>query len=241
LLADLERQALAGELEQAEATRHALLEAFGCGTLADPAQLTRFWRAEAAILAATGEAAAADSALTAAGRLLGSEGLPAPVMGKVQLEELSTGYLGAVDGSVRTFPAELPAGLHLVQVGTAPEQMVGARIVDLPPNLELSLVFELPPLPAPVPAPVVPLPAPEPVVTRPSRGRRILHALVVGGAGALMYSATFVTKPAFYKPAPADRSFALGVTNEALVLASIGVGTASGVLFVRGLATPPLR
>jgi hypothetical protein len=236
LLAELERQALEGQLEQAESTRQALIEAFGCGMLADPAQLTRFWKAEAAILSATGETAAAEAARAAAARLLGTDPLPAPVTGRVLLEKLPVGYLGAVDGSVRDFPAELPAGLHLVQVGTAPEHMVGARLVDLPPHLELALDFELPVLP--IPEPVAPLPEPEPVLERqPSRGKRILHALVVGGAGAALYGATFATKPAFYKVS--EPNVALGVTNNALVIGSIGVGAASGVLLVRGIATAP--
>jgi hypothetical protein len=252
LLEALEQATASGRFEEAEAHSQLLVHAFGCGELAEPSLVARMWVTEAVLLAVRGEVVASDDALAAAARIAPSEPpelygsalrnrweaaarRPLPEMGKVRLDPLPEGYLGAIDGALHEFPTDLPAGLHLLQVGPELDRMETARVFDLPPGIDL--VLELPFERAPV-QPPPPEPQQRPSSSGP-RQRRILGALVVGGAGGLGYSATFLTQAAYYQKPEGERSTALMFLNDGLLLSSAGLGVASVALLVRAFVTPP--
>jgi hypothetical protein len=255
LLESLEQATASGRFEEAETSSKLLVEALGCGKLAHPSLVARMWVTEAVLLSVRGEVAASDDALAAAARIAPSEPpelygsavrkrweaasrRPLPEMGRVRLDPLPEGYLGVIDGALHEFPTDLPAGLHLLQVGPELDRMETARVFDLPPGLDL--VLELPferPLQGPVPEERAPR-------TRlgwreDPRKRRVLGALLVGGAGGLGYSATLLTEAAYYRKPEGERSTALMFVNDGLLLSSAGLGLTSVALLVRGLTTPP--
>jgi hypothetical protein len=129
-------------------------------------------------------------------------------------------------------------GLHLLQVGPTEGEIVASLRFALPPGIDVVLEPEIPalepaPAPALVPAPI-PTPAPLAVDDGPRRGRRVAHAVVVGLVGGAMFAGTFATSSAYDRqPSPA-----LLWVNNGLIVTSAGLGVTSGVLLVRGLATP---
>lgn len=245
LLDELDQQVLEGRFEQAEITKQTVVAAFACGSLAEPTLVARLWLAEAVMLAARDDPGAPEL-FAAASRLSPTtwteaygpslrkrweeaERLPVKPSGTVRIDPLVSEYIAALDGTVLVFPAQVPAGPHLLQVGPRPTEMASALRFDLPPGIDLVLD---PKVTRPVEPPAV---AP----TRDLRGRRILHALVVGGVGAAVYSATFATNAAFYHSPPAQRSVELRAVNDGMVITSGVVGAASAVLLVRGITSPP--
>ena len=76
---------------------------------------------------------------------------------------------------------------------------------------------------------------------RPRRKRRIRDALILGSTSALLYGVTAGTQRAYEAPAPSERSRALGITNNGLVIGSAGLAICSAGLLVRGLVTPAPR
>jgi hypothetical protein len=225
LLGELEVLVLEGRFDEAEGARERLIGAFGCGELATPDQIARMWLAEALILASDDVlAAAARLSPTTWNELYGpgwkarweaASQRPAPQLGRVDLGELPEGYVGAIDGTVTTFPATLPAGPHLLQV--LETQVVAVQRFDLPAGLDLVL------------QPALPLE----VEPSPRKGRRILHALLLGAGSGLTYGATFATSASW----SANHSESLRVVNNGLVVSAGGLALTSGVLLVRGVAT----
>lgn len=240
LLAELESDLLADRFDQALAMSEAVVQAMGCGDLADRELVSRLWLAEALVRQEHGDGAAAGEALAASIRLspttwievYGSRLLArwealadheAPEPGRLQIDPLPPGYLAAVDGEVlQQLPAELDAGLHLVQLGTATDQLSSAMVVDLPPALDLVI--------SPVLSPV----APEGTSPPGPRSRRLRSALAVGGAGLALYGATFATS-ALHAGSPSQ---GLRGLNNGLLIGSVGLGATSGTILAWGLATP---
>lgn len=262
LLSTLEQQVIEGRFEESIAAGEALVAAFGCGELASPEQIARMWLASAVRETSLGDSAAQET-FAAAARLSAdtwnemygpslraaweaAARAPSPEPGQLRIEP-DLGYLTAVDGRALDLPATLPSGPHLLQLGAAPDDMRIAFRVDLTPTLERAFDPKLPPLPrAPeivAPEIVAPEPVPEHPIAQKSadhrRGRRVIHALVTGGASGLLYSASVVTHSAFYDTPAQQRTEGLRALNDGLVLGSAGIGAVSAFLFVRGLATTP--
>lgn len=167
----LEQAAASGRHGEAAARSSEVVEAFGCGPPADPALVARLWLAEAILLRAEGELASSDDALLAAARIstgiwvedygaelrarqleLHLEATEPPAVGTLSLEPaLGPDHVAAIDGILQeSFPASLPAGPHLVQVGSDPQHMALARVVELLPSTELVVRTGLPGPPSPV-------------------------------------------------------------------------------------------
>ena len=256
LLTVLEAAVVEGRWSDVDPASDAVVAAFGCGPLAAPEHIARVWLAEALLDSAHGDDPAADESLWAAARISPSTWNEAygprlrarweaasarsePARGLLHLEPpLPVGWIGAVDGAVVDFPAHLPGGPHLLQVGTASDRMTTARIVLLPPGLDLRVALDLP-----APAPVAPAPvAPAPVASDPSdgrRARRIVSALIVGGVGAGLYGATLGTSAVYRGQPEGERSDGLRLANNAMLVGASGLALGSGVLLVRGLVTSP--
>lgn len=245
LLDTLDRQVLEGRFDQAELTQQALVAALGCGPVAEPALVARLWLAEAVMRSARSDPSASELFAAAARLSPGTwteaygptlrkqweeaAGLPQTgVDGTIRIEPLYPGTLAALDGTVRGFPATVDAGPHLLQVGPAPSDMAAALRFDLPSGIDLVLDPKLPP----------PALTPVPARGRDLRGRRILHALLVGGVGAAAYAVTFATEAAFYEPPKEERSAELRAVNDGIILGSAAIGTVSAVMLVRGIASP---
>ena len=244
LLDELDRQVLEGRFDQADVTKQAVVAAFGCGPVADPTLVARLWLAEAVMLSARSDAGASEMFAAAArlspgtwtenyGPTLRKEWeeagrIPSGEPGTIRLEPLFPGTVAALDGTVRSFPATVDTGPHLLQVGSGPSDMASALRFDLPSGIDLVLDPKLPP------------PAVPPVIARGRdlRGRRILHALLVGGTGAALYSATFATEAAFYGAPPEERSEGLRAVNDGMIIGSAAIGTVSAAMLVRGIASP---
>lgn len=245
----LEQATMDGRFEVADRATDDLVASFGCGGPADKSLVARMWLSRAVLAAARGEEAVADDALAAATRVSPttwndmygptlrerweqSAARPPAGRGRLRLEPLPDGAVSAIDGEPVTLPADLAAGLHLLQVGASPRDFASAQVFHLPPGLELVLDPALPAAPPP--------PARRPLGATP-RARRLLQAAVVGGAAAASYGVTFATHGAFYtQPEGAGgRTAARQRVNNGLIVGSAGLGVVSGVLLVRGLATPP--
>ena len=253
LLTVLEAAVVEGRWSDVDPASDAVVAAFGCGPLAAPEHIARVWLAEALLDSAHGDDPAADESLWAAARISPSTWNEAygprlrarweaasarsePARGLLHLDPaLPAGWIGAVDGAVLDFPAHLPGGPHLLQVGTAPDRMTTARIVLLPPGLDLRVALDLPA------TPIAPTPMPMPVAPEPSggrRARRIVSALIVGGVSAGLYGVTIGTSAVYRGQPEGERSDGLRVANNALLVGSSGLALTSGVLLVRGLVTP---
>jgi len=228
-LTELERAVLAGRNEEARASVDRLVEAFGCGPMAEPGILARLWLAQAVLFDRSGETLAANEALLAAGerspstwvdgyglamrvrqlRLMASDILRDRPRGTVEVEP--EGYFTGIDGLRHDrFPAAIPAGLHLVQVGPSAREMRHAELVDVLPETDLVVVTGLEP--------------PRRSLTIQARRRRRLLTGAGFAAGAIA-SAALTT---------AAESPGLDGT---LVGASVGLLTTSVVYFVHGATT----
>lgn len=255
LLDTLEGYVLAGQLDEASETSARIVSAFGCGAFAEPRAVARLWLAEAVLASARGEHTAAQDALAAAARLSPEtwNDLYGPVLeqrwraasqeqsepGRVEIGLLPPGYVGVIDGAEMSFPALLPPGPHLLQVGL--DHAVAAMRFELPSGFDLVLAPE-------IPSDLVPrlsvLPDLQPATAPQSpstRDRRVSHALVAGGAAVLLYGATFATHAAYESAPPGQPPEGLRSVSNGLVLVSAGLGLTSGGMLVRGLATPALH
>jgi hypothetical protein len=265
LLADLETKTLEGRFEDADEAANALVEAFACGGPPTGNQLARMWLAEAALLLATGETVAADDALHSAASLSPStwNDLYGPVMrqrweeagrrvpeapGTLLVEGVPAGWVVSVDGlRVHTWPAALPAGLHLLQVGPDEQSARAALRFAIPPGQDLVLTPEIPepePEPLPAPSPVVaPLPAPAPLLPPivvepdgPRPGPRIAAGVVVTLIGGAVFAGSFL--PASWAEGrPNDR--VLPWVVDGMRIGAGVIGATGIVLVIRGAATPP--
>ena len=138
------------DLDAAEAGLSALEDAFACGTVADPQQLARMWLLEGAWLSFIGDTAGAIACWNAANRVapnlwipdLGDElradyetATPLDGSGHIDVEPvLFWGSIAAVDGQMTALPLEVAPGLHLVQAGTAGDEIAIGRIISVTPN-----------------------------------------------------------------------------------------------------------
>lgn len=132
-----EQDIVALRLEQARESLGQAEAGFSCGPPATPAQIARFWRAEGVWLTMQKRTEDADLSFAAARRLepevwtaaFGTElerqfkaavGIDDPPS-MLELQPWDPRYLGWVDGRLTSFPAQLDAGLHLVQASRSPE------------------------------------------------------------------------------------------------------------------------
>ncbi|MEQ1504253.1 MAG: hypothetical protein ABMB14_18570 [Myxococcota bacterium] len=256
LVEALETAVVEGRWTDVAPASDALVAAFGCGPPAEPALIGRVWLAEAMHRSAQGDEPAADEALWAAGHLApttwsdlygakfrarweAAQQGPAPSSGLLHLDGLPSGWIGAVDGAVTSFPAYVSGGLHLLQVGPTPDPMATARIVEVPPGLDVRVALDPGSLgfgSLAAGSTHGPVPVASPVRTG-NRARRVITAVVVGGVGAGLYGASFGTS-AVYRSDP-DRYDGLRTVNNGLVIGASGAALTSGVLLIRGLVSDP--
>ena len=149
-----EQAVIDGRFEDADARLTEVEAGFGCGSLATPGQIARMWRAVGARLTLSGDPAAARDAFEGAARLdpdgwttgfgeameaewRAAASAPTQAWGALGLSPEPTGFAPAVDGSLHEIPAQLPGGLHLVQVLDTDGGALFARTVYLPPGGEV--------------------------------------------------------------------------------------------------------
>ncbi|MEQ1504878.1 MAG: hypothetical protein ABMB14_21770 [Myxococcota bacterium] len=182
----LEAAATEGRTAEGEAKKAEVLAALACGRPVDPTLLARIWLADAVVLATQGDRAGSDDALAAAAHVApqvwndvyGSDferrHLAAtavdPGTGRIVLAPQVAGGLpagaavvAAIDGHLTAGSAvDVPAGLHVVQLGFAADDLRFAQEIYVVPGQDLVVRAELPPFPvapvAPAPAPVGPVP-----------------------------------------------------------------------------------
>jgi hypothetical protein len=270
IVAALEQATMEGRFDVADRASDALVASFGCGGPADKELVARLWLSRAVLAAARGDDAAATDALAAAKRVSPttwnemygptlrerweqSASLPAGAVGSLRLDSLPDGAPhpdgahSAIDGERVSLPAEVPSGLHLLQVGPSPRNFTGAQVFYLPPGLELVLdpgLLAGERHPGSIDGLAPPATRPPPVRRPPPpRTRRLIQAAVVGGAAAALYGVTFATNGAFYGQPEGGgaRTAARQRVNNGLVVGSAGIGVVSGVLLIRGLATPGIH
>lgn len=235
---NLEQAVLAERDDEARLAVGQLIESFGCGPLAQPELLARLWLAEAMLFDRIGETLAANDALLAAGkvspstwvegyglamrvrqlRLMASERFDRPP-GTIEVDPV--GYVTGIDGGrVDRLPAEVAAGLHLVQVGPSVTEMKHAELVDVVPDTAVVVQTGLP--------------APQRSQTIAARRRRRLLTAAAFAGGALgTYGLSAATNAAFH----GSPSRPVAVINNSLVLASAGLLATSGTFFVYGTTT----
>ncbi|MEN0060719.1 MAG: hypothetical protein AAGA48_01145 [Myxococcota bacterium] len=216
-----------------------LLESFGCGPLANAETLARMWLAQAVLFDNSGETLAANDALLAAAelspatwvdgyglamrvrqlRLMARESLDDRPKGNVEIEPV--GYVTGIDGTrYDRFPARIPAGLHLVQVGPSVNEMKHAELVDVLPETDLVVVTNLPP--------------PRRSLTLEARRRRRFFTGAAFAGGALAaYALTAATNAGFDN----NPRRSVAIVNNSLVVASAGLLATSGTFFVYGGTT----
>ncbi len=128
--------------------------AFGCGPVAPPSQLGRFWLAKGVARGLAADADAASDAMAAARRadpglrgdawgaevasLWSAAGAPAGTGHLLTATELGRGDFTVIDGQPATFPAEVAAGLHVVQVGRFDTAFWAAEVY-VQPGVDVSL------------------------------------------------------------------------------------------------------
>jgi hypothetical protein len=169
---------LAGDPALTRAALDEAVTAFGCSPISEPQTLARYLILDGAVRSARGEREESLGSFAAARRVapdvwlqdLGPELHAAwssavdPVgRGTIVVEPHPGPGLIWIDGVPSSAP-EVPAGLHLVQVGQpgGPDAKF-ATVVWVDPDVSLLVeVVEAPPPPAPEPQPVMPLPQPEP-------------------------------------------------------------------------------
>lgn len=235
-IARLEDAVLDRRVGEAQTLVSKLVEAFGCGPMAQPQTLARMWIAQAVLFDISGETQAANDALLAAGglspatwvdgyglamrvrqlRLMARERFDNRPTGQVEVEPV--GYVTSIDGlRYDRFPATLPAGLHVVQVGPSVKEMQHAQLVDVVADSDTVIVTGLG-----VPRRSLTIEA--------RRRRRLLTGLAFAGGAAATYGLSFATNAAFDR----DPRRGVAVVNDTLVLASAGLLATSGAFFVRG-------
>ena len=175
-----EQAALEARHDDGSALTQAAEDALGCGPVAEPEWVARFWNAQGVLHHVGGDI---ETAVTffAAAQALSPEAWNddfGPQMAQVAQSTLDTliapgelsvlgvydGAIVAVDGTILPPRDTVPAGWHAVQAGPTEAQMTWARIAYVPSGttLELNAKLTAPP-PQVVPAPI-PAPAPPPTV-----------------------------------------------------------------------------
>lgn len=211
-LVDVAKSAIVeGRLEDAErAISQMEGSALGCGPSVSPDLLARFWLAEGAALAFSGDRESAADSFRAAGRVkpgywnpeLGpvvegwyKEALAAPAgaPGELALSPAPQRYIGVLDGMIVAFPVAADAGLHLIEVGPSTGPMKYGKFVYVEPGQRLvintGLAEEVAPVvvEAPPPPPVVAVLPPAPVVPEKPHKPAPVFAIAGGvlAAGAI--------------------------------------------------------
>ena len=167
-------------------------ESLACGGLARPDELARLWLLEGALATFSGDTQSAADAFRAAaevepGRFIEDLGPQIRAAYEAALAERSTGlgtlfveptlagWTLAIDGTPTTSPIATPEGLHVVQVGPTPDEVVFARVIHAIADLTIVIETGLEPVllrdppqtnPRTTPdAVIVPKPRPEPPLT----------------------------------------------------------------------------
>ena len=216
-LADaLQAAVVEADLSGAATQLEALEAALGCGWIAEAEVLGRMWLAEGALLSLQGDPDGAEDAWRAAARI--SPGLWVEDFGGILRTEYESAidlpqrrssiqvdpplfeFIGAVDGRVVDFPYDVQAGLHLVQVGPAVDEITFARILLVFPDIPSVVVTGVQEMPLAMADPVQEPPEPPPEVEAgPPEVRLALHAAV---GGAVAFGTAFDTDPATGDPEP---------------------------------------
>ena len=114
-------------------------ESFSCGKVVDQKTLADLWLIEGTLAIFSQDPEAAKDSFAAAARTVPNHWIPElgdeyfkayqesisldESTGVVELNPKLDQYIGAVDGVVTEFPAELGGGFHLVQVGLSPDDI----------------------------------------------------------------------------------------------------------------------
>ncbi|MEQ1571756.1 MAG: hypothetical protein ABMA64_39370, partial [Myxococcota bacterium] len=182
-----EQELILTNLDAARQRLRQLEAAFACGTIAESEVLGRLWLAQGAISGLSGKPGDAIEPWRSAGRVSAGRWVaeygqvlrdqyelaidaPTPEMSTLVLDPPLFRWMGAVDGQVVEFPAQVPAGLHLVQVGADELNVAFARMVVTEPGEEVLVQtgisepsnFVAAPEPAPETAPARSRPPPRP-------------------------------------------------------------------------------
>jgi hypothetical protein len=151
LLDEAERALVEADLDTTDLKLRELEAALACGPLAEGELLGRLWLVEAAWLTMQGDGLAAGDSWRAAARVAPGRWVEnfgkqlresyeaatseAPVgTATISLDPPLFRWVGAVDGKVVEFPAQVSPGLHLVQVGSDESRVVFARMVVAYPS-----------------------------------------------------------------------------------------------------------
>lgn len=154
LLDDAERALVEADLDTTDRKLRELETALSCGSLAEEELLGRLWLVEAAWLTMQGNGIAAGDSWRAAARVSpgrwiedfgkqlresyeAATGEPPTGKAQLKLDPPLFRWVGAVDGRVVEFPAELSPGLHLVQVGSSEDQIRFSRMVVAYPSIPI--------------------------------------------------------------------------------------------------------
>jgi hypothetical protein len=155
LITQAEKRVMETRFDDAKIALESAEKAFYCGAIADPELLARMWITEGAMLSFSGDAASAEASFAAASRVapdywnqnfgprLREQYQRAAShqtgSGLIRLNPPLVHYVGTLDGVVTSFPIEVSAGLHLVQVGEAGGSVKFAQVVVLTDKAALTI------------------------------------------------------------------------------------------------------
>ncbi len=134
------------DVPRVEEALRAAEEAMACGGAVEPDVLARLWLIEGSILLFEGDSQSSAEAFSAAARVAPDQWIPdlgakvravyeeaaanpPSTTGEIILEP-DTGHIAVLDGAVVAFPATVPTGLHVVQVGNG-SHMEFAQIISV--------------------------------------------------------------------------------------------------------------
>ncbi|MBN2799178.1 MAG: hypothetical protein JXX28_08535 [Deltaproteobacteria bacterium] len=224
-----EKAILEARLDEARQALDEVEQVLSCSPPASPALLARLWLMEGAWAQFSGDQGAATEAFASSRALdpgawdadlgpalhtqyLAAE-LPTGGEGSLVLQPPLTTFHAYVDGVRQSFPAELGAGLHLVQVLPPDGEALYARVIAVRPGEEVALVHGLREGPRPVARDNNRLPPPPELKPprEPARPSRHLPVLGIGGGVALVAGAG-----ALVGAASQDGAMETAATMEAL-------------------------
>lgn len=245
LVDQVEQAVLDARFDDARQAMAQVEAAFGCTGTADSQLLARTWLAEGAMAHVEGDPAGRDQAFASAARVapetwtvaFGDElrgaweaAAVAPAgRGQLEVEGLSSDARALLDGKPVQVPAELPAGLYLLQADPGGDPPVFTRIVLVPEDQTLVVRVEEPT------APQAGLP-----VDADRRQRKKWPWLVAAGGTAALAgtSALLATQQHGAMEEATDPSTLDGAygRQKGLAWASYGLAGSSAVLLGIGLA-----
>ena len=161
IVLDVEQSVMQLRLAQATLALERAEEALSCGAHGSSELLGRMWLAEGVLHEMQGDQAASAAAFAAAGRAHPDgwdatygeamearyrSALVAPGgVAWLDVAPVPVPYEARLDGAPAAFPAEIPSGIHLVQVGPADAPALFGQIVDLAPGDRTELYSGLTP------------------------------------------------------------------------------------------------